>query len=45
MQFLSVNNMFLEKYLNYGGEADVYLGYILDNKGNKKERVFRIVKA
>lgn len=37
--------MCLEKYLNSGGEADVYLGYILDNNDNKKERVFRIVKA
>lgn len=37
--------MCLEKYINFGGEADVYLGYLIESDGNKKERVFRIVKA
>lgn len=36
--------MYLIKYLNSGGEADVYLGKIKED-GKKKERVFRIIKA
>lgn len=37
--------MCLQEYIQSGGEADVYLGYILENDGQKVEKVFRIVKA
>lgn len=35
--------MCLSKYISSGGEADVYLGYILDFSGNKVDVVFRII--
>lgn len=37
-------SMYLEKMIGKGGEADVYLGYIVNNEGKKVEVVFRIIK-
>lgn len=45
MNSLRKYQMNLLKHISSGGEADVYLGNLLKNTGEKVEVVFRIVKA
>lgn len=37
--------MILKEYLNSGGEADVYLGWKINENAEPEEKVFRIIKA
>lgn len=43
--FLISKHMVLQKFLNFGGEADVYLGWKINERSEKEEKVFRIIKA
>lgn len=45
LKYLRKRNFYINKLLNYGGEADIYSGFIINSNGNKYEKIFRIIKG